>query len=92
MEGFFKIAGPLHALLGKAPSKHGQNHSPMVLDAKPFHERWTEECQGAFGALKAHLTAAPVLGYPDFKPFVVETDVSYDRFGAVLSQDQDGVQ
>ena len=35
----------------------------------------------------AHLTSAPVLGYPYFShPFDIETDASLQGLGAVLSQ------
>ena len=40
--------------------------------------------------LKAKLTSPPILGYPDFeRPFIVETDASFDGLGAVLSQEQE---
>ena len=51
--------------------------------------KWTKECTHAFEKLKACLTSAPVLGFPDFRnPFILETDASFSGLGAVLSQDQ----
>ena len=48
---------------------------------------WTGKHQEAFDLLKACLTSAPVLGYPDFNhPFELETDASLQGLGAVLSQ------
>ena len=48
---------------------------------------WTGKHQEAFDLLKACLTSAPVLGYPDFnRPFELEMDASLQGLGAVLSQ------
>ncbi|KAJ8359662.1 hypothetical protein SKAU_G00161870 [Synaphobranchus kaupii] len=53
---------------------------------------WQEEQSMAFDQLRAALTEAPVLAYPDAKrPFIVDTDASNTGVGAVLSQeDEDG--
>lgn len=53
---------------------------------------WTEECELAFQSLKESLIKAPILAYPDpTKEFILDTDASFDRIGAVLSQyDMDG--
>ncbi|KAF6202427.1 hypothetical protein GE061_004826 [Apolygus lucorum] len=57
----------------------------------PFN--WTEDCNAAFQNLKALLTKAPILAYPDFsKPFILATDGSKDGLGCVLSQMVDGVE
>ena len=43
----------------------------------------------AFEALKQMCMTAPVLAFADYtKPFLLETDASKDRLGAVLSQKQ----
>ena len=66
--------------------------------AKPLHRlterncpfKWTAECQQSFDELKAKLTTAPVLTYPDYgKPFILDTDASDFGIGAVLSQKDD---
>ena len=62
----------------------------LTLDKKDWE--WTPACQEAFDALKATVTAAPVLSMPTTTdPFRVETDGSRVGLGAVLSQQQDGV-
>ena len=48
-----------------------------------------EDCQVAFEGLKAKLTEAPILVYPNFdEDFVLETDACIRGLGAVLSQYQ----
>lgn len=48
---------------------------------------WTDDAQQSFDTLKLSLAQAAVLGTPNFqKPFVIETDASGDRIGAVLQQ------
>ena len=52
--------------------------------------QWTVKCD-AFLCLKALLTSAPVLVYPDFsKSFMVHIDASNGAVGKVLSQIRDG--
>ena len=43
--------------------------------------------QDAFDALKEALSTASILGYPDIsREFILETDVSLNGLGAILSQ------
>jgi hypothetical protein len=50
--------------------------------------QWTPQAQQAFELLKESLMKAPVLGIPDFaETFVIETEASDIRMGAVLMQD-----
>ncbi len=47
----------------------------------------------AFEQLKARLISAPVLAYPDpTRPFILDTDASNEGIGAVLSQEDNGVE
>ena len=51
---------------------------------------WCDFCEEAFAQLKALLTHAPILAFPDFaSSFRLETDASGLGLGAVLSQEQD---
>ena len=54
---------------------------------------WTEECEKAFQTLKEQLTTPPILGSPDVTkgPFTLTCDASLTGLGAVLTQEQDGV-
>ena len=54
---------------------------------------WTERRNEAFKQLKASLTEAPVLGFPHKEgQWYLDTDSSDVGTGAVLSQEQDGVE
>lgn len=54
---------------------------------KNSNSQWTEECQGAFEALKKAFTSHPVLIHPNSEEaFTVETDASDYAIGCVLSQ------
>ena len=76
VKGFADIARPLHQLTEKGK-----------------HFRWGEDCQQAFLELKHRLTTAPVLAYPDpAKPFILDTDASDVGVGAVLSQEEGGME
>ncbi len=48
---------------------------------------WPDDAEKAFQHLKAALTSAPVLAFPNFSlPFILQTDASNVALGAVLSQ------
>lgn len=85
VEGFAKLAAPLHKLVAELASKKSKQTGQTEL------ENWSEECQRNFEALKVKLTTAPVLAYADFSlPFILEVDASHGGLGAVLSQEQNG--
>lgn len=76
VKGFADIARPLHRLTEKG---------------RRF--KWGDDCQQAFMQLKSSLITAPVLAYPDpQKRFILDTDASDVGIGAVLSQEEGGVE
>lgn len=87
--GFAKLAQPMNQLvsqiLQRDKAKRAKSRNQYLGNL------WTADCQRAFEALKTALTTAPVLGYADYtRPFILETDGSFQGLGAVLSQDQEG--
>lgn len=85
VEGFAKLAKPLHQLVADLAGTKSKRGSGRALEAA-----WTPQCKEGFRALKSKLVSAPVLAYADFSlPFIVEIDASHDRLGAVLSQRTD---
>ena len=83
IKNFQQLASPLSDQLKKND----------VADNTPFEP--STDFKAAFEHLKAALTKAPVLAFPDFssaEPFILDTDWSKDAgtVGAVLSQRQDG--
>ena len=73
-------------------AKYSEISRPLSqLSSKHTSFKWDEQCQAAFDALKARLTEAPILAYPEYSlPFILDTDASHVGTGAVLSQVQDG--
>uniref|UniRef100_A0A3B1J8K5 Gypsy retrotransposon integrase-like protein 1 n=1 Tax=Astyanax mexicanus TaxID=7994 RepID=A0A3B1J8K5_ASTMX len=87
VEGFSKLAAPLHRLVGGLSGPRRKGKTPKTSLAA----FWDAECEQAFQSLKDRLTSTPVLAYADFnKPFIVEVDASHGGLGAVLSQEQEG--
>ena len=73
---FAEVAAPLHRLQEKAISF-----------------QWSEQCNTAFETLKRRLSSAPVLAFPrSSDTFILDTDASEHGIGAVLSQNQHGVE
>ena len=73
---FAAVASPLHALTGK-----------NVIFT------WTIQCEEAFQQLKTLLTTSPILAMPlDVGRFILDTDACDVSIGAVLSQEQNGVE
>ena len=86
VEGFAKLAAPLHQLVAELAGTKSKRRSGQALGTA-----WTSKCEESFEALKAKLVSAPVLAYADFShPFILEVDASHSGLGAVLSQETDG--
>ena len=78
IKGFAHIAQPLNDHLTGEGARRKSEHVSLSEDALK-----------AFKALKQACMTAPVLAFADYtKPFLLETDASKDRLGAVLSQKQ----
>ena len=77
--GFSTIAAPLHA---------------MTKQGAPKDLVWTKEAEEAMETLKKKITTAPALQISAdiTKPYILQTDASDVGLGAVLAQDQDGVE
>ncbi|KAK7925039.1 hypothetical protein WMY93_007349 [Mugilogobius chulae] len=84
IKDFSKIAKPLNGLLIGTGRSRGRRSPPI---------EWTEQCEAAFQRLKHELLQAPILAYANYNlPFVLYTDASNSGLGAVLAQEQDGVE
>ena len=88
IQGFAKIAHPIHQLL-KANNCNKANKSGQAVSSAKIV--WTQECQSATEYLIDMLVQAPIMAYPDFeKPFIVHCDASGKGLGAILYQLQEG--
>ena len=65
MEGFAKLAAPLHKLVAEHTGPKGRPLRKGQAD-RNFGMSWTEACQASFKALKGKLVASPVFAYADF--------------------------
>jgi hypothetical protein len=68
--------------------------SPLYeLTKKNDNFIWTDKCQNSFDSLKAALVSPAILGFPCYdQPFKLYTDASSFSVGAVLCQEQDGIE
>jgi hypothetical protein len=68
--------------------------SPLYeLAKKNANFIWTDKCQNSFDSLKAALVSPAILGFPRFdQPFKLYADASSFSVGAVLCQEQDGIE
>lgn len=84
VKGFARIVRPLNDLLvGNSTKKPTRRRTPF---------EWGEAQQRAFETIIEKLSNPPVLAYADYrKPFKLHTDASSSGLGAVLYQQQDGI-
>ena len=76
MKDFSIVAAPLYALTKK--------------EAK---DEWKSKCQQAFEALKLRLMFEPILALPiDKGTYILDYDASNYGLGAILSQEQSGIE
>ena len=84
LAGYYRAFVPDFATIAKPLSS-------LAEKGKTFS--WTEECTQAFEALKRKLVEAPILAFPQEEGgLVLDTDASDTGLGAVLSQEQDGME
>lgn len=87
VEGFAKLATPLHCLFAELTGTKSRKPGVQVLSAT-----WTDECEQSFEGLKQRLVYALVLAYANFSlPFILEVDASYQevpvpRYSALQEQ------
>jgi hypothetical protein len=84
VHSFLGLAGHYH----KFVRDYGTIATPLTALLKKEGFLWSSDAIEAFNALKAAITATPVLVLPEFdRSFVVECNASTHGFGAVLLQD-----
>ena len=89
VKDFSKIAGPLHDVVTKKLAQNKEKGKKKSCEIDPDVD-WSDREEKAFVLLKKKLTEAPMLVFADFeKPFILETDASFEGLGAILSQKQD---
>ena len=95
VKDYAKLVKPLNDLLVGHPTnlKALSSEEKKKKKKKGTPWQWGEAQQCAFDVLKQKLSSPPILAYADFnKPFILHTDASGEGLGAVLYQEQDGVE
>ncbi|MCG8044577.1 MAG: RNase H-like domain-containing protein [Candidatus Thiodiazotropha endolucinida] len=89
---YAKIVKPLNDLLvGHCTHKVPGQKKKKKKESVPW--QWGDAQELAFNSLKEKLSSPPILAYADFsKPFILHTDASTEGLGAVLYQEQDGLE
>ena len=79
-------------LLLAVPSKFATIAKPLhQLTEETWEFLWTDHCENAVRKLNRKLTSAPILAFPDFtKQIILNSDVSNEGIGTILSQVDDG--
>lgn len=93
IKDYARIVKPLNDLLIGHPTSPSSKMKKKNKKKKIASWQWGEAQQTAFDLLKEKLSSPPVLAYADFsKPFILHTDASTEGLGAVLYQEQDGLE
>ena len=94
IKDYARIVKPLNDLLVGHPTHCSADQKKKSKKKKSITPwQWGPAEQSAFDTIKEKLSSPPVLSYADFsKPFVVHTDASLDGLGAVLYQEQNGME
>ena len=92
VKNYARIARPLNdRLVGHCTTSKGKGKKPKTKVSRAVFE-WTDSHQKAFENLKEKLANPPVLAYADYQlPFKLRTDASNTGLGAVLYQNQGGL-
>ena len=92
VKNYARIARPLNDLLvGHCTNNKSKGKKPKTKVSRAVFE-WTDSHQKAFESLKEKLASPPVLAYADYQlPFKLHTDASNTGLGAVLYQNQGGL-
>ena len=93
IKDYARIVKPLNDLLIGYPTHSSADQKKKKKKKIIMPWQWGPAQQTAFDTIKQKLSSSPVLSYADFaKPFVVHTDASLDGLGAVLYQEQNGME
>ncbi len=88
LHGFIRFIRFISFIKNSIPKKAELMEPLTKLTQKGISFKWTEEQQLAFKEIKAAVSEAIMLVYPNVsKPFVLYTDASNHKIGGILTQD-----